>query len=85
MIIERPPFQKGDIVTTTDSPREIEVTGYDRDPEKESKLSGVKAEVEGEKVVDGYYLDDEKKAIHWWHESQLKFVRGAQVTPKKTP
>ena len=26
-------------------------------------------------VVYGFYPDDEKKAEHWWHEENLKFVR----------
>lgn len=76
MVTARPPFQKGDIVVAKDNPREIEVTGYDKDPEKESKLQGLKDAGEAEKVVNGFYVDDKAKAIHWWHENQLKFVRG---------
>ena len=75
MHIARPPFQKGDIVTTKDSPREIEVTGYGNDPEKEAAMRGSKQTVISAKVVNGFYPDDEKKAEHWWHEEDLKFVR----------
>jgi len=75
MHIARPPFQKGDIVTMKDNTREIEVTGYGKDPEIEIKMKHANSTGEENKVVYGYYPDDEKKAEHWWHEEDLKFVR----------
>ena len=75
MQIARTPFQKGDIVTTKDSSREIEVTGYGIDPEKEATMKHGSQTGGDNEVVYGFYPDDEKKAEHWWHEENLKFVR----------
>jgi len=74
MRVAKPPFVKGDIVTMKDNSREITVTGYGADPEKESKMKQVN-QTDYNQVVYGYYSDDEKKAEHWWHETDLKFVR----------
>ena len=75
MIKARPPFVRGDIVTTKDNSREILVTGYGNDPEIESQIKHANQPGEVNQVVNGYYTDDEKKAEHWWHEHDLKFVR----------
>ena len=76
MHIARPPFVRGDIVTMKNDSREIMVTGYGTDPEKEANMKHSNQPTD-EKVVYGYYPDDEKKAEHWWREEDLKFVRSA--------
>jgi hypothetical protein len=77
MLKARPPFVRGDIVTTKDNNRQIILTGYGNDPEKESQMKHANQTGEDKKVVNGYYPDDEKKTEHWWHEEDLKFVRSA--------
>ena len=75
MVTARPPFQKGDIVTTKDNSRQIEVTGYGSDPEAASGTHKGDPMSEVKKVVFGFYVNDNKKAEHYFQEQQLKFVR----------